>query len=48
MPLQPCDGGYNTDEGAEVGDMMLLVDAMLENASADDKVEVCYSFVVLL
>uniref|UniRef100_A0A669C1F2 Centrosomal protein of 70 kDa n=1 Tax=Oreochromis niloticus TaxID=8128 RepID=A0A669C1F2_ORENI len=38
MPLQPCDGGYNTDEGAEVGDMMLLVDAMLENASADDKV----------
>uniref|UniRef100_A0A3P8PA74 Centrosomal protein of 70 kDa n=1 Tax=Astatotilapia calliptera TaxID=8154 RepID=A0A3P8PA74_ASTCA len=38
MPLQPCDGGYNTDEAAEVGDMLLLVDAMLENASADDKV----------
>lgn len=42
MPLQPCDGGYNTDEAAEVGDMLLLVDAMLENASADDKVQVCY------
>lgn len=38
MPLQPCDGGDNTDEAAEVGDMLLLVDAMLENASADDKV----------
>ncbi|XP_035768808.1 centrosomal protein of 70 kDa [Neolamprologus brichardi] len=37
MPLQPCDGGDNTDEAAEVGDMLLLVDAMLENASADDK-----------
>lgn len=47
MPLQPCDGGYNTDEAAEVGDMLLLVDAMLENASADDKVQVCYSFFFL-
>lgn len=44
MPLQPCDGGDNTDEAAEVGDMLLLVDAMLENASADDKVQVCCSF----
>lgn len=44
MPLQPCDDGDNTDEAAEVGDMLLLVDAMLENASADDKVQVSYSF----
>ncbi|KAM4710676.1 centrosomal protein of 70 kDa isoform 2-T2 [Anableps anableps] len=34
MPLRPCDG---TREAVKVEDMMLLVEALLENTSADDK-----------
>ncbi|XP_068563160.1 centrosomal protein of 70 kDa-like isoform X2 [Cebidichthys violaceus] len=36
MPWQPCDGGHNAAEAVKVEDMLLLVDTMLENTSADD------------
>ncbi|KAK9524321.1 hypothetical protein VZT92_018170 [Zoarces viviparus] len=36
MPWQPCDGGHNAAEAVTVEDMLLLVDTMLENTSADD------------
>ncbi|MEQ2173348.1 hypothetical protein GOODEAATRI_031213 [Goodea atripinnis] len=35
MPQQPCDG--DAAEGVKVEDMMLLVEALLKNASADDE-----------
>ncbi|XP_030607459.1 centrosomal protein of 70 kDa isoform X2 [Archocentrus centrarchus] len=37
MPWQPWDGDCNTDEVVKVENMMLLVDTMLENVSADDE-----------
>ncbi|KAM6892907.1 LOW QUALITY PROTEIN: centrosomal protein of 70 kDa [Lycodopsis pacificus] len=36
MPWQPYDGGHNAAEAVTVEDMLLLVDTMLENTSADD------------
>uniref|UniRef100_A0A3Q0T982 Centrosomal protein of 70 kDa n=1 Tax=Amphilophus citrinellus TaxID=61819 RepID=A0A3Q0T982_AMPCI len=37
MPWQPWDGDCNTDEVVKVENMMLVVDTMLENVSADDE-----------
>ncbi|XP_068446740.1 centrosomal protein of 70 kDa isoform X2 [Clinocottus analis] len=37
MPWQPCDGGHHAAEAVKVEDMLLLVDTMLENTSADDE-----------
>ncbi|KAM7374982.1 hypothetical protein PAMA_014190 [Pampus argenteus] len=37
MPWQQWDGGHNAAEAVKVEDMVLLVDTLLENASADDE-----------
>ena len=48
MPWQPPDGGHSAAEPVKVEDMMLLVDTMLENTSADDeKVQHCNTFTLL-
>ncbi len=45
MPWQPSDGGPSAAEEVKVEDMMMQVDAMLENLSPDDeKVECCTTF----
>ncbi|XP_031707560.1 centrosomal protein of 70 kDa isoform X1 [Anarrhichthys ocellatus] len=36
MPWQPCNGSHNAADAVTVEDMLLLVDTMLENTSADD------------
>ncbi|XP_054483345.1 centrosomal protein of 70 kDa isoform X2 [Anoplopoma fimbria] len=37
MPWQPSDSGHNAAETVKVEDMLMLVDTMLENTSADDE-----------
>ncbi|XP_034408452.1 centrosomal protein of 70 kDa isoform X2 [Cyclopterus lumpus] len=37
MPWQPCEGGHDAAEAVRVEDMLLLVDTMLENTSAEDE-----------
>lgn len=47
MPYLTTDDGHRVAEAGKVEDLMLLLDAMLENIATDDQVELCvYIFYV--